>query len=81
MTPNFSVLWTPEETANWLKISLSQLKKLRHASEGPAYITLGVNTVRYNPRRVIEWADSLTVETDDSTRIRQTKTTAAPTGN
>lgn len=51
MTPPHSGLWTPQETAAYLKVSLDELKDMRHHHK-LAYVNLGYRTVRFRPQDV-----------------------------
>lgn len=63
MTTN--VLWTTEDVAKYTGLSVQHIHQLRSKGRGPAYVTLG-RSVRYVPRRVIDWVATQSVETTDS---------------
>jgi len=58
-TPNLSssVLLTPRETADRLKVSRSWLAKARMRGDGPPFIKVG-RAVRYSEAALIQWMKS-----------------------
>jgi hypothetical protein len=51
------VLFTPKETANRLKVSLSWLAKARMRGDGPAYVPVG-RSIRYSEVALQQWMKS-----------------------
>jgi predicted DNA-binding transcriptional regulator AlpA len=49
-----AALLTPQETAQFLKVSNSWLAKARMRGEGPPYVRLG-RAIRYLPEAVLQW--------------------------
>jgi excisionase family DNA binding protein len=47
-------LWTPAETADYLQVTDSTLRRWRREGIGPAWLKLG-RTVRYRPSDVRAW--------------------------
>jgi predicted DNA-binding transcriptional regulator AlpA len=54
---NVLLLFTPKETANRLKVSLSWLAKARMRGDGPPYIPIG-RSVRYSEEALQQWLKS-----------------------
>lgn len=61
-TPSLTVIspgiggevWTPEETARYLKISRHKLMRMRQTKEGPSYSRFGKH-IRYEKDEVLRW--------------------------
>lgn len=51
------VLFTPKETANRLKVSLSWLAKARMRGDGPPYVPVG-RRIRYSEGALQQWMKS-----------------------
>jgi hypothetical protein len=51
------LVFTPEETANRLKVSLSWLAKARMRGDGPPYIPVG-RSIRYSEAALLQWVKS-----------------------
>lgn len=49
-----SVLWTPDQCAEVLGVSVTTLKKWRHERSGPPFYRVG-RLIRYNNREVARW--------------------------
>lgn len=47
-------LWTPDDTARFLRITPDQLSKLRQSGDGPPFTKVG-RSVRYIPGEVASW--------------------------
>jgi predicted DNA-binding transcriptional regulator AlpA len=54
---NAPCVFTPEETANHLKVSLSWLAKARMRGDGPAFIKIG-RAIRYSEAALQQWMKS-----------------------
>lgn len=54
---NASLVFTPEETADRLKVSLSWLAKARMRGDGPPYIRIG-RSIRYTEVALLYWMKS-----------------------
>jgi predicted DNA-binding transcriptional regulator AlpA len=52
-----SLLLTPKETANRLRLSTSWLAKARMRGDGPPYIKMG-RAIRYNEAAILQWMKS-----------------------
>lgn len=52
-----TLIFTPEETANRLKVSLSYLAKARMRGDGPAFIKIG-RAIRYSEAHLLQWMKS-----------------------
>jgi predicted DNA-binding transcriptional regulator AlpA len=50
-------LLTPEETAKFLRISISWLAKARMRGDGPPYIRIG-RSIRYSEVALMQWMKS-----------------------
>ena len=50
-------LLTPEEAAQFLRVSLSWLAKARMSGEGPAFIRVG-RSIRYSETALLQWVKS-----------------------
>ena len=50
-------LMTPNDAANFLKVSLSWLAKARMRGDGPPYIRVG-RSIRYGEAALIQWMKS-----------------------
>lgn len=51
------LVFTPEETANRLKVSLSWLAKARMRGDGPPFIKIG-RAIRYSEAALQQWMTS-----------------------
>ena len=51
------LVFTPEETANRLKVSLSWLAKARMRGDGPPFIKIG-RAIRYSEAALQQWTKS-----------------------
>ena len=51
------LVFTPEETANRLKVSLSWLAKARMRGDGPPFIKIG-RAIRYSEAALQQWMKS-----------------------
>jgi len=56
-TANAPLVFTPMETANRLKVSLSWLAKARMRGDGPPYIPIG-RSIRYSEAALLQWMKS-----------------------
>jgi Helix-turn-helix domain len=54
---NPPLVFTPEETASRLKVSLSWLAKARMRGDGPPYIRVG-RSIRYSDVALLHWMKS-----------------------
>jgi Helix-turn-helix domain len=57
MSAGIPVLFTPEEAAKVLKLSLSWLAKARMHGDGPPYMKVG-RSIRYSEVALLQWMKS-----------------------
>jgi hypothetical protein len=51
-------LWTDHDVAKAIQGKTSQVRRLRAAGDGPPYLKIRKNLIRYRPQDVHEWLDS-----------------------